>query len=83
MGMGQTKILSHLKNVFSTLTFCCWLPFGLASKKNSFSHDFFTHCEISNMFFSRSGMKNKNPSRMTFLAAVISETRIFLRLALD
>ena len=42
---------------------------------------FFTHCEIRNFFFSRSGRKKNPPSLMTLLAAVKSETRIFWRLA--
>ena len=65
MGMGQTKFLSHWQ----------------AKKKNPSLMPFLP-IENRNNFFSRSGRKkNKKPSRMTFLAAVKSETSIFLRLA--
>ena len=50
------------------------------AKKNSLPHGFFTHCKIRNNFFSRFDREKKKKTRMTFLAAVKSETRIFSRL---
>ena len=84
MGTGETKILFHLK----TLTFCCWLVYFLvwqAKKKFPLScHDILPTAKSETIFFQGlAGKKPKKPpSRMTFLAAVKSETRIFLKLAL-